>query len=514
MVKTFVFGLTVLALPVVAGPVFIDRSDALDVPQVYAGGWEHFVGGGVATFDCNGDHLPEILAAGGTEPTRLYVNQTPDGGALAFAEVSDFPVLDAVTGAYPLDIDSDGLMDLAILRVGENVLLRGLGGCRFAPGDWGFESADRWTTAFSATWEAGAEFPTLAFGNYVDRSDPDGPFEACDANRIYRHDGTGYGQGFALEPGFCPLSILFSDPSRRGQADLRLSNDRHYYVRGGGEQVWRPDENRFLGEADGWAQVSIWGMGIASRDISGDGYPDVMLTSMGDQLLQLSDGPGRWVAAPFGIGTYAQRPHTGADGRPSTGWHAQFGDVDNDGLSDLFIAKGNVDQMPGNAMADPNNLLMQGTDGVFTEASVKAGVADEARSRGGALVDLNRDGRLDLVVVNRRAAMRIYENVTEAVGTWVSVELRQPAPNVAAVGAWIELETPKGARQMREITIGGGHAGGQAGPEHFGLGTAGRARLRVIWPGGVLSDWVTVGVNQEIRLERETGTGLRPMPPQ
>jgi hypothetical protein len=36
-----------------------------------------------------------------------------------------------VTGAYPLDVDGDGHLDLAVLRLGENVVLRGLGGCRF-----------------------------------------------------------------------------------------------------------------------------------------------------------------------------------------------------------------------------------------------------------------------------------------------------------------------------------------------------------------------------------------------
>jgi len=40
-----------------AGPVFQDLSDRLP-PHVYSGGWEHFVGGGVAVFDCDDDGLP------------------------------------------------------------------------------------------------------------------------------------------------------------------------------------------------------------------------------------------------------------------------------------------------------------------------------------------------------------------------------------------------------------------------------------------------------------------------
>ena len=92
--------------------------------------------------------------------------------------------IDAVTGAYPLDIDADGKMDLVVLRAGENLLLHGLGDCAFrvANAEFGLDGGDGWTTAFSATWEHDNRFPTLAFGNYVDRDDPDGPFNACDAS--------------------------------------------------------------------------------------------------------------------------------------------------------------------------------------------------------------------------------------------------------------------------------------------------------------------------------------------
>ena len=116
-----------------AGEVrFVDARAALPVEHVYSGGWEHFVGGGVAVFDCNGDRRPEIFAAGGTAPARLFVNRTPGAGApFAFDLGVGVPELTGVTGAYPLDIDSDGQLDLAVLRVGPNVLLRGLGDCRF-----------------------------------------------------------------------------------------------------------------------------------------------------------------------------------------------------------------------------------------------------------------------------------------------------------------------------------------------------------------------------------------------
>ena len=96
-------------------------------------------------------------------------------------------------------------------------------------------------------------------------------------------------------PGCCTLSILFSDWDRSGQRDLRMTNDRHYY-RDGEEQLWRvaPGEPpRLYTDADGWQPLQIWGMGIASQDLTGDGLPEVFLTSQGDNKLQtLADGAG------------------------------------------------------------------------------------------------------------------------------------------------------------------------------------------------------------------------------
>lgn len=505
-------GAAVAGEPGEAGPRFAPRPMPLE--HVYSGGWEHFVGGGLAVLDCDGDGRPEMFAAGGAGPARLFRNRS-GGGALRFepAPEGSVPALTGVTGAYPLDIDGDGRLDLAVLRDGANLLLRGTGDCRFtdASDAWGFEGGAAWTTAFSATWEPGQNWPTLVFGNYVDRADPKGPFGACAPHALYRpRPGGGYGPPEALAPGYCTLSMLFADWQRRGRQDLWISNDRHYYAGAGTEQMYRLDEARFLGPGDGWEPLSIWGMGVAARDLTGDGRPEVMLTSMGDQLLRIA-GPEGYSAAPYAIGTYAQRPHTGGDARPSTGWHAAFGDVDNDGLADLFIAKGNVDQMPEAAMADPNNLLMQRPGGSFEEHAASAGVASVHRGRGAALADLDGDGRLDLAVVNRGAPLELWRNVTEGAGNWVQLAPRQPGGNRNAVGALVELRTPAGT-QVQEVTVGGGHAGGAAVPLHFGLGKAERAEARVRWPGGQVSPWVQIDAGSRLALERGPDGALRPTP--
>ena len=186
-----------------------------------------------------------------------------------------------------------------------------------------------------------------------------------------------------------------------------MSNDRHYY-RDGEEQLWRiaPGEApRLYTEADGWRPLQVWGMGIASQDLTGDGYPEVFLTSQGDNKLQtLDDGAAQPTYADIALarGVTAQRPFVGGDVLPSTAWHPEFEDVNNDGFVDLFVSKGNVEAQSGYATRDPSNLLIGQADGTFVEGAEAAGIVGFDRARGAALVDLNLDGMLDLVVVNRR----------------------------------------------------------------------------------------------------------------
>ena len=296
-------------------------------------------------------------------------------------------LLDNVIGAYPIDIDGDGHMDLFVLRVGQNLLLKGGPDCTFtlANSEWGFDGDAGWTTSFSAEWEKGQKFPTLAIGHYVDRNAPGSPYGTCEDNSLYRPqpgDKPDYSVRTPLAPGFCALSMLFTDWNRSGTPSLRVSNDRQYY-RGGEEQMWRIEPGKppkLYTRADGWRHVSIFGMGIAEGDIDGSGYPQYALTSMGDTKLQKLD-PDEGGRGEFPVyrdiagelGATAHIPYAGGDKRPSTGWHSEFADFNNAGLLDLFISKGNVAQMPDFAAFDPNNLLLGQWNGKFAEAGDAGG---------------------------------------------------------------------------------------------------------------------------------------------
>ncbi len=494
-------------------PRFVDETTSSGLDHRYDGEFEFFVGGGVAAFDCDGDGRDELFLAGGSEPAALFHNDSPVGGALRFSPMpSPITDLPSVTGAYPLDVDSDNDTDLVVLGRDGDVVLRGLGECRFEPAaeELGLDLPPGWTTAFSATWEASNPLPTLAFGRYLteDRA-------ACDDSWLLRPDPSGarYAAPIALAPGYCTLSMLFSDWSHSGQRDLRVSNDRHYY-RDGEEQLWRivPDEPpTAYTEADGWRPLQIWGMGIASQDVTDDGLPEVFLTSQGDNKLQtLAAGAERpeYRDVALDMGVTAHRPYTGDDVLPSTAWHPEFADVNNDGHADLFVTKGNVEAQVEQASDDPSNLLIGQEDGSFEEQGEAAGIVSFERARGAAIVDLNLDGLLDIVVVNRRAPVTLWRNVgrgdaaqPEAMGHWIDVRLEQPAPNPDAIGAWVEVRAD-GRTTEREVTVGGGHVSGELGWLHSGIGTASDAEVRVQWPDGTVGPWMTMSAGERATIVR------------
>ena len=492
----------------VAGPAptFVDDTASSGVDFTYDGPFEYAVGAGVAVFDCNDDGRQDLYLAGGEGPAALFRNDSFIGDALRFVRVAD-PATDltAVNGAYPIDIDSDGVTDLMTLRWGENVALRGLGDCRFERANeaWGLDGGAEMTEAFSATWEPGEELPTLAFGNYLepDNFDLD---TRCQTNELMRPapKGGGFGPPIPLAPSYCALSVLFSDWDGSGRRDLRVSNDRAYYRQAvGQEQLWRIEPGqapRLYTVEDGWARTQVQGMGIGSYDVTGDGLPEVYLTSQAANKLQtLTGGPGRPTFGDIGLqyGVNVAQPFTGGDTNlPSTAWHPEFDDVNNDGLIDLFVSKGNVTEQRDFAMEDPSNLLLGQPEGPFVEAADAAGIVRFDRGRGAALVDFNIDGRLDLVQSSYGAPVRLWRNTgpvegsDEGTANWIALRIRQPAPNSDAIGGVVEVRAG-GTTWRRELTVGGGHAGGELGWVHFGLGAETAAEVRVTWPDGEVGPW-------------------------
>ena len=132
---------------------------------------------------------------------------------------------------------------------------------------------------------------------------------------------------------------------------------------------------------------------------------------------------------------------------PSTAWHAEFEDVNNDGFMDLFVAKGNVEAQPDYAMKDPSNLLIGQADGTFVEGAEAAGHRSTSRGprRGAGRPQPRRPARPRRGQPARErpalAERRVRDGGTPRRDGPLArrSDSQQPAPNRDAIGAWVEV---------------------------------------------------------------------------
>jgi hypothetical protein len=171
-----------------------------------------------------------------------------------------------------------------------------------------------------------------------------------------------------------------------------------------------------------------WGVGVAVGDYDNDGWPDLYVTNVGKNRLYHNNHDGTFtdVAEKAGValGTWSTSP--------------TFGDYDGDGRLDLFVpgytkydfsnppAPGATSVVsntcqyrgvpvfcgPRGLKGEQDHLFHNNGDGTFTDVSVKAGVADAPGYYGlvSLFVDLNDDGRPDLLVANDSTPNYLYRN--------------------------------------------------------------------------------------------------------
>ena len=177
-----------------------------------------------------------------------------------------------------------------------------------------------------------------------------------------------------------------------------------------------------------------WGCGVAVVDYDNDGWPDILVTNFGPNVLYRNRGDGTFenVAARAGV--------------EAPGWNtgAAFFDADADGDLDLYVAsyikctlesvlaarpslswKG-IDQValgPFGMEGAPDHFFLSDGQGGFTEATESAGLTDRglAFGLGVRAADFDRDGDLDLYVANDSNANYLYRN--EGGGRFLEVGL-------------------------------------------------------------------------------------------
>jgi hypothetical protein len=177
--------------------------------------------------------------------------------------------------------------------------------------------------------------------------------------------------------------------------------------------------------------VELYGMGVAVGDWNNDGFPDLLITCVGQNRLFRNTGKGTFVDVT---------KTSGLEGRTGFSTSALWFDFDRDGLLDLFVCnyvrwsaehdvfcsndgKQKSYCTPEAYRGDTCWLFRNRGDGTFEDVSATTGVFDtSSKSLGVALLDTDGDGWLDLFVANDTQPNKLYRNLRNSTFKEIAVE--------------------------------------------------------------------------------------------
>jgi len=165
-------------------------------------------------------------------------------------------------------------------------------------------------------------------------------------------------------------------------------------------------------------------------------------------------------------------------------WDTKIADFDNDGWQDVYIVNGTW--VPNEV--SPSNLFFHNNgDGTFTEKSGSFGLEDYLITASATAFDFDHDGDLDMVTHPVNGPVTVFRNNSQT-GHAIGFEFRGATGNHYGIGARIEIQTQDGAKQSRELQLGGGYMSFDAPLIHFGLGAKPAiTQATVYWPDGETS---------------------------
>ena len=464
-------------------------------------------GAALADLDGDGDLDAYIVQSGSvTSPSdvsdRVFLNR----GDGRFEPGATPPDGDGYgMGVAAGDYDNDGDVDLYVTNVGDNLLLRNDGNGVFEnvasaagvahPG-WGTSAAfldldlDGDLDLFVANyiqWRIEAELACYMAG--VLTYCPPQNYNAPARDMLFRNNGDGTftdvsrqaGLHLAFGNGF---GVVGADYNGDGLTDVFVANDMMV------NQLWlNQGDLRFAESAMEWgcgvdaSGAAKAGMGVAAADVDDDADVDILVVNLEGQTDSLyRNNAGRWfddATAEVGLNVVSRR---------YTRFGVVFGDFDNDTRLDLYQANGAIGPVPGQTgdyFAEPN-VLYHGLDsGIFDLVMPEGGTAEPLvhTSRGLAVGDVDNDGGVDLLVVNRDAPPYLLMNRVPGRGNWIRFRvLTRDGRDAHAATVSAEIS---GKRRYRDVQPAASYLSSNDPRVHFGLGAAdGVTEVVVSWPNG------------------------------
>lgn len=309
-------------------------------------------------------------------------------------------------------------------------------------------------------------------------------------NVLYINNGNGYFSDHTQASGATDQAVamgsVFFDFDLDGDDDLYLTHDAQVpYI-----LYENMGDATFTNiSADANVNYAGFGMGADVGDFNLDGYMDIYITNLYDNVLYQNKGDGTFenVGEAFGVND------------PGMGWGNVWGDFDNDRLPDIYVVN--------DYYFSPYENVMYRNTGTGFEI-VSAGDPCESPYAGYATVaaDLNDDGRLDLLVANNGApGVQLFQNTTSDPKHYIGFHLEGVESNRDALGAKLEIYTAAGI-QYDQVIGNSGWASDNGRWIHFGLADQEVVdKIIIRWPSGVVQQIDGLDADQKYKIREGEG---------
>ena len=492
------------------------------------------MGGGAALFDMDNDGILDLyLIQSGNlfDPSagsgnRLYRNRG-NGTFEDVTERSGAGVRGYGMGVAAGDFDNDGYTDLYVTNFGHNVLLKNDGHGHFADvtakagvagSGWstgaafvdydGDGSLDLFVVHYM-NWQRSAEVECFSLTGVPDYCSP-ASYDLPSAATLYHNNGDGTFTDVSVRSGITAavgngLGVVAADFDGDGRIDLMVSNDRtpnHLWLNQGGGRF--REAALAMGCALDQDGVAKSGMGVDAVDVDDDGDRDLIVVNLDGESDSFFRNQGKF----FVDDTVSAGLRTPS--RPFTRFGMALRDFDNDGFLDLYEANGRVGLQSETYSSDPYaepSLLFRGLAGPrFEEVTPRGGTASllVASSRAAAFGDIDNDGGVDIVVVNRDSRPFVLRNVVPSRGHWLLLRVLEEHQR-DALGA--EITMTIGSRTIhRDVRAASSYLASSDPRVHVGLGAETIARdVAVTWPDGARERFGDVQADRVTVLRRGSG---------
>ena len=473
-------------------------------------------GAGVAVGDLSGNGYLDLVLANLNGNNAIFWNE----GGLRFRK-------EALSHGHSravavVDVDGDGRLDIVFTQslgslgywrnTGEGLVREALPGVTFPAYSmaWGDLSGNGRLDVVTASYDALLEQDlgnTFLFGRGA-------------GVVVYENAESGF-RATRLAERAQALALLLVDLNDDGRLDIVVGND------------FEVPDYAWLNTASGWQDTMPFSttytrntMSLDAGDSNNDGQLELFATDMKPDFRDLR-ALAAWM--PLVERSYHTQRHgdpqkpenafqvrrkDGFDNRAyrlgldATGWSwaGKFGDLDNDGLLDLYVVNGMIARdlfayLPGDELVEAN-VAFRNTGHGFKRVPAW-GLGSSASGRGMVMADLTNNGKLDIVVNNLESPAVVFENRL-CDGDALTVELYAPGGgNTRALGATLWLHTAIGTLR-RDVGSTRGYLSAEAPRVHFGFPAGTELdRLEVRWPDGTRTLVPAPDANAHLTLTRE-----------